>query len=117
MGKIVVEYLQNINVKNEKDQDIDQNSFEEMWIKMVEYLHLDLSSINNRSKNKKTIYELLIQASALVDKEKKTIPNNVNAEEKNKIENVLYTIKQAILLRKVNLIGLKMRIYMERQKA
>mmetsp|Transcript_23421 Transcript_23421/g.23377 ORF Transcript_23421/g.23377 Transcript_23421/m.23377 type:complete len:114 (+) Transcript_23421:1505-1846(+) len=38
-------------------------------------------------------------------------------EEKKELDNMLNIIKQAILLKKSNIIGLKMRIYMERQKA
>lgn len=82
-------------------------TFEEMWAGMVRYLNIDL--LKEREK--------LTEAMTIVYSQKKLYSAKGPSKSRDLAENLVYTTKQAILLRRMNIIGLKMRIYMERQKA
>lgn len=81
--------------------------FEDMWAEMVQYLNIDLSKEG----------EKLSEAMTIVYSQKKLYNAKGPSKSRDLAENLVYTTKQAILLRRMNIIGLKMRIYMERQKA
>lgn len=89
-----------------------ENAFTEMLKEFVKYLHINLKDDNEQV----SVYKELQAAMEAVNM-RKNLVNGLPVKMKGKALSIIHLAKEAILLRRMNFIGLKMRIYMERQKA
>lgn len=84
-----------------------------MLQKMVEYLHINLTDTSSTGIS---ICNQLSEAIELVKQNKRKC-KNLTSKYKDEAQVFVQTAKDSIMLRRLQVIGLKMRIYYERQKA
>jgi hypothetical protein len=110
-NKFMVPFYQNLN---ELGVSSAPKNFQSLLQKLCEYLYVDLKD-RLRDGSISIIQILEEQLTKYNDKKVKT--TNVSKRYTKNVAPFLLAIKDSIALRKLNVIGMKMRIYMERMKA
>ena len=94
-------------------QSDNSAEFKKLLKRMVKYLHINLHDYSDQTAS---VANGLANAIEVVKQNKRKL-NNLPNRYKNEAIGLVKISKDAVILRRLHLVGLKMRIYMERQKA